>query len=1601
MQELVREYLSNVKSRRKRRRRITITIAVFAVLVVGSVVWSLARMGIAMTGDPKCGVEEHTHSDVCYTDTLVCGMEESAGHTHSDACYQTESTLVCGMEESEEHVHDESCYAASQTLICGQEESTGHTHTDACHDKALSCGKAEHTHTEDCFIDSGADVEDASVWDAQYAGVEWKDAWGEDLAAAAQMQVGYKESTKNYIVAEDGSHKGYTRYGQFVGDAYADWDAPFVNFCLHYAGLEASNMFPNEKVTAQWYDTFVKANEENQKYLTAPAGYEPKPGDIIFFHKEGEETDTQMGIVSSYDKEKNEIKVIEGNSGNEVKENKYDIGDQYISSYMMVTEMEKAYKPSDAGEGSAGENTEAPEDTSQIFTTEENAEEIWAYENSYEDDTIVIHVRAGEGVVPEGAELSVTPIEQKEVTSDMTEEEAAEAEKVNEQYELTNQKLQEESEKKQETLEGFLAYDICFIVDGEEVEPSGDVKVTMDFKEATKPEGVSENAVVAVNHLKEDENAADGIVVEDLTAKDETTIVTSEENAPVEKIELVAESFSTFVIRWYKYTYDDKGNEIINLETLGNIEIEYYDLNDQKLEIEKEQKIEFQSDYSQVRLLEVFDGNIVYSGKTYSYKDVKLSINQSEYVSVETIQYNSGEDALIFLDSEGRSYKYDVKNDSARIKVICAPSSELNVDLGFATVKLSKEIERVDENGKAINISADETISLSQGVPRALEDVLNQRITDSNGKKYQYKKAWVDLTTFGPGFQEIKSIAYMEGGVIAFYDGNDNTILTCGLSEGAVRLKIEYGPLIGLAISDDQITEDGNLTLDVGGNIDSIIGEAQKEGKRVEYIWEKSINGGDYEEVQSVRYEDMTTISADGKSLNVPLDNGGLSRTRSSVKYRAKLVAIDESGSSQTLAEAKPYSVPYYSEVQNGSFESPVVKELTKQQIGMEDVPGWKTTDLLGSQGDGASCIEIVRANEAGGVATEYGEAVIFADEGKQFAEINAEGNGALYQDVITLKGRPLDYYFSHRGRINSNTNGFDQMYVVIIPTGLAMKGLHGDNNPIDTNGEVGELLQLSEEERNSKGIYVQPYVASPRIWQRNHDVYIPTSSMTRFFFVSNQPALPSYGNFIDNVTFSQNMPTPTVDKFNLRVEKTVKGLNAEELEKLKDSLTFSVEVKDSQNKNYIGNKDSKDGLLVGDKVTVGAKDMIWYADKEDSFTGYYNYIDNPINGTYTITVTENAGTTSVEGYTLSSTTSKTTVTTPTDTGNQEDIKDGSNTTVVSKQRVRINFTNTYVKENVKPAATKKINFTKIWKDFDDKYDTRPDKLEVELVGQIPDKENEDGLHELTTVELESLLKDLLDGEPPKTLDQILHKEVTPDEKGNWKCTWESIPVYFDKAGTIEIKWSVKETLTGNQYKPETSGELETESKLLEKNKPEAEKDDEYSITNVLDDEAMKNWRMVKHSTSDKNKTLQGAEFAMSSASLPSEIVATGISKEDGEIEWKPVNGTVAEWSNFKKTLDGRYIISETKAPEGYSRNERGWEVEFVNGILDIKTQTDISKETEDGIVFYIGNTAVYALPDSGGSGIYLYMFSGILLMAVAVLITYKNKKRRKGVLRS
>lgn len=353
MQKFLKEYLEGLNERRAKRRKIRIAELLLVVLVIGTVAGVLSQYGVTLTDAEKCGLAEHKHNGACYENALVCGKKETEAHEHADECYETADILSCGLDETdghqhdagcsdeegnlicekkemEPHHHDESCYTEEHTLICQEKSGESHTHTDDCYDRTLICGMEEHAHDSSCYVDKTADVEEPFVWDDMYANTKWRDTWSENLVIAAEKQLAYKESKDNYEVAEDGSHKGYTRYGAFCEDDYCDWDAAFVNFCMHYAGkddinIEASKMFPKETDAQKWYDEFVKADEGNKDFLMTPAGYEPKAGDLIFFEQEDEKAPLRMGIVSDYDAEKNEFSVIEGNRTDEVKENTYKI----------------------------------------------------------------------------------------------------------------------------------------------------------------------------------------------------------------------------------------------------------------------------------------------------------------------------------------------------------------------------------------------------------------------------------------------------------------------------------------------------------------------------------------------------------------------------------------------------------------------------------------------------------------------------------------------------------------------------------------------------------------------------------------------------------------------------------------------------------------------------------------------------------------------------------------------------------------------------------------------------------------------------------------------------------------------------------------------------------------------------------------------------------------------------------------------------------------------------------------------------------------------------------------------------------------------------
>ena len=241
-----------------------------------------------------CGqtqILEHRHSDACFetvaepvdTETLTC---TDTAHVHTARCYGTWE-LVCGQEE---HTHSEACTQNEQeeTVFCGKD---AHTHGEACRDEngELVCGTEEHTHSLACYADPGADVETAELWEQTFAGVTLTGNWRQDTLAIAETQLGYAESTKNYVVAEDGETvKGYTRYGAWCEEPYGDWNTMFLTFCLHYAGVEG---VPPDRDCGGWVTAWADAFEPAQSHT-------PAVGDLVLFDRDGDGTADRAGLVA-------------------------------------------------------------------------------------------------------------------------------------------------------------------------------------------------------------------------------------------------------------------------------------------------------------------------------------------------------------------------------------------------------------------------------------------------------------------------------------------------------------------------------------------------------------------------------------------------------------------------------------------------------------------------------------------------------------------------------------------------------------------------------------------------------------------------------------------------------------------------------------------------------------------------------------------------------------------------------------------------------------------------------------------------------------------------------------------------------------------------------------------------------------------------------------------------------------------------------------------------------------------------------------------------------------------------------------------------------
>ena len=345
-----------------REKRWKQVVTVLACVVVFCTTYALILPALTMTGDTYCGKEAHQHSDECYEKVLVCGLEEteaaavtpahthtddcyttqqvlscgqgeSAGHTHGDDCYDTDGNLVCGQEESVGHTHTEACYQEERILTCGQDEVTApkgaesHVHEDSCYEKTLICQKEEHEHSLISYSNPDADVESASVWSRSVSKASLTGNWADDLVAVAQTQLGYAESTRNYMVTETGEMKGITRFGQWYGNPYGDWDAMFVSFCLNYAGIPQTAV-PYGYDCAEWTTSLSYAG------LYRSAGnYSPIKGDIVFFDYNADGAADHVGLVAEVSEDGSGFKSVEGNMADCVQQLDHYTGESGIIGY--------------------------------------------------------------------------------------------------------------------------------------------------------------------------------------------------------------------------------------------------------------------------------------------------------------------------------------------------------------------------------------------------------------------------------------------------------------------------------------------------------------------------------------------------------------------------------------------------------------------------------------------------------------------------------------------------------------------------------------------------------------------------------------------------------------------------------------------------------------------------------------------------------------------------------------------------------------------------------------------------------------------------------------------------------------------------------------------------------------------------------------------------------------------------------------------------------------------------------------------------------------------------------------------------------------------
>ena len=206
------------------------------------------------------------------------------------------------------------------------------------------------------------------------------------------------------------------------------------------------------------------------------------------------------------------------------------------------------------------------------------------------------------------------------------------------------------------------------------------------------------------------------------------------------------------------------------------------------------------------------------------------------------------------------------------------------------------------------------------------------------------------------------------------------------------------------------------------------------------------------------------------------------------------------------------HRVEYGEDVLNGSFEYPKIPSGSSYAFanGTRQL-FWRST----APGSGAYLgMDVELGNDTNG--NPYLNSGGKANDGTQFAELNAEKAGTLYQDVLTAPGATLSWSFGHRSRRNTGTN---VMYLVIAST----KDAQNVTNQDQINALVKNFQADGVSVCYNGGTYTMwRFEGNPDYWQAHSGSYtVPDGQYaTRFFFASASGN--TTGNLIDGIHFNE-----------------------------------------------------------------------------------------------------------------------------------------------------------------------------------------------------------------------------------------------------------------------------------------------------------------------------------------------------------------------------------------------------------------------------------------------------------------------------------------------